>query len=160
SQNGYVYSLVASNTAGMATNSAALYVLVPPTISQQPTNVSAMVNSTAAFSVNASGVPAISYQWNKNGSPIANATNASCTILNAQGNDSGTYSVVVSNSVGVVISSNATLTVLSTMTGAFLPTNGVANISPDQQLRIVFSSPPHLGSAGRLYVRNAADNSI
>ena len=159
-QNGYVYSLVASNSAGIATNSAQLYVLVPPYISQQPTNLFVVVNSAAAFSVTAGGVPAVSYQWSKNGNPIANATGATYTDPNAQGTDSGTYSVSVSNSVGVVTSGNATLTVLSaTLTGSFLPTNGAMNISPDQQLRIVFSSPPTIGS-GKLYVRDSADNSV
>ncbi|MFM2295086.1 MAG: hypothetical protein RLZZ350_1499, partial [Verrucomicrobiota bacterium] len=158
--NGFVYTLVASNSAGLATNSATLTVLVPPVISQQPTNLAVVVNSPATFSVTASGVPAAKYQWSSNGVPIVNATNASYTIASAQGANNGwTFSVIVSNSAGVVTSSVAQLTVLSTMTGAFLPTNGAANIAPDQQLRIVFSSAPQLG-AGKLYVRDAADNSI
>jgi pectin methylesterase-like acyl-CoA thioesterase len=160
SQNGHVYSVIASNVAGLATNSATLFVLVPSAISQQPTNLSVIVGSPAIFSVGASGVPTVKYQWRKNGSPLANATNASYIIANAQGADNGAvFSVVVSNSVGVVTSSNATLTVLSTMTGAFLPTNNATGISPDQQLRIVFSSTPKLG-AGKLYVRDAATHAI
>jgi autotransporter-associated beta strand protein len=160
-QNGYVYSLVASNSEGAVTNNASLIVLVPPAITQQPTNLAVIINTPATFSVAGSGVPAVKYQWRKNGSPIANATNASYTISSAQGSDNGaTFSVVVSNSVAVVTSSNATLTVLSTMAGAFLPTNNATGISPDQQLRIVFSGgTPKLG-AGKLHVRNAADDSI
>ena len=160
SQNGFVYSLVASNIAGMATNSATLYVLVPPSISQQPTNITVAVGNSATFSVTASGMPAVSYQWNRNGSPIANATDPSYSVSNAQGADnSAVFSVTVSNSVGNVTSSNAKLTVLSTMTGTFLPTNGAVNISPDQQLRIIFSSTPIIGS-GKLYVRDAANDSL
>ncbi len=160
SQNGFVYSLIASNTAGLTTNNASLSVLVPPVISQQPTNLAVIVGSAAMFSVSASGVPAVRYQWRKNSSPIANATNVSYTLSNAQGADNGSiFSVTVSNSVSVVTSSNAVLTVLSTMVGTFLPTNGAVNISPDQQLRIVFSSAPKIGS-GKLYVRDAADNSV
>jgi pectin methylesterase-like acyl-CoA thioesterase len=159
-QNGFVYSLVASNSAGLATNSAALTVLVPPVISQPPTNLSVVVGSPATFSVGASGVPAVKYQWLTNGNPLANATNAAYTIASAQGANNGlVFSVVVSNSAGVVTSSSALLTVLSTMTGSFLPTNGAANLAPDQQLRIVFSGTPTLG-AGKLYVRDAADNSV
>jgi polygalacturonase len=160
-QNGYVYSLVASNVAGMTTNSASLIVLVPPAITQQPTNLAVIINTPATFSVTASGVPAVKYQWIRNGSVIPNATNASYTISSAQGSDNGaTFSVAVSNSVAVVTSSNGTLTVLSTMAGAFLPTNNATGISPDQQLRIVFSGgTPKLG-AGKLYVRNVADDSI
>jgi pectin methylesterase-like acyl-CoA thioesterase len=160
SQNGYVYSLVASNTAGLATNSATLYVLVPPAISLQPTNLTVVAGSPASFTISASGVPVASYQWRRNGSPIGNATNSSYSIASAQGADNGAaFSVVVSNSVGVVVSSNATLTVLSTMTGSFLPANNASGISPDQQLRILFSSTPHIGS-GKLYIRDASNDSI
>jgi len=159
-KNGFVYSLVASNAAGLATNSATLDVIFAPIISQQPTNLSVTIGSPATFSVTAAGVPAVKYQWRKNGSPIANATNLSYTLASAQGADNGAvFSVVLSNSVGVVTSSNATLTVLSTMTGAFLPTNNATGISHDQQLRIVFSSTPKIGS-GKLYIRDAANDSL
>lgn len=160
SQNGFVYSLVASNSAGLATNSASLFVLVPPAISQQPTNLTVAAGSPANFAVGASGVPPVKYQWRKNGSPIANATNASYAIASAAGADNGAvFSVVISNSVGSLTSSNATLTVLSAMTGSFLPTNSATGISHDQQLRIVFSSTPRIGS-GKLYVRDASNSSL
>jgi pectin methylesterase-like acyl-CoA thioesterase len=160
-QDGYVYSLMASNSAGIKTNSATLTVHVPANISAQPTNLTVAVGSLATFSVTAGGVPAVSYQWNTNGSPIANATNVSYTIASAQGADNGAvFSVTISNSVGVVTSSNATLTVLSAMPGAFLPTNGAVNISPDQQLRLVFPNPVKLGAAGVITIRDAADDSV
>lgn len=159
-QNGFTYSLVASNSAGLATNAAMLFVLVPPGFSQQPTNLSAVAGSPAIFNISASGVPAVRYQWSKNGSLIPNATNASYNIASVSGSDNGAvFSVTVSNSVGVVTSSNATLTVLSPMTGTFLPTNSATGISPDQQLRIVFSSTPKIGS-GKLYIRDAANDSL
>ncbi len=160
SQNGFVYSLVAGNAAGLATNNATLFVLVPAAISQQPTNLAVLAGTPVTFNVGASGVPAVAYQWRRNGNPIANATNAAYTIASAQGADNGAvYSVVVSNSVTVVTSSNATLTVLSPMTGVFLPTNNATGISPDQQLRLVFSSTPKIG-AGKLYVRDAATHAV
>lgn len=160
-QNGFACSLVASNVAGMATNSATLYVLVPPAISAQPTNTSVVAGTSATFSVTASGVPSVKYQWSRNGIAIAGGTNASLTVTNAQGADNGAvFSVSVSNRVSMLPSSNAVLTVLSRMTGSLLPASGATNIAPDQQLRIVFSGgAPKLGS-GRLHVRNAADNSV
>jgi polygalacturonase/pectin methylesterase-like acyl-CoA thioesterase len=163
-QNGWIYSLVASNAAGLATNSAALYVLVPSYITVQPTNLTVWASNAAAFSVTAGGVPSVACQWYRNGSLITNATGASYTIAKAVGADNGAvFSVVISNSVGVVTSSNVTLTVLSTtLTGAFLPTNGAVNISPDQPLRIVFSGDtPALAYSGmKLYVRDASDSSL
>lgn len=164
SQNGFAYSLVATNSAGMVTNSAYLYVLVPPMISQQPTNMSVLANSQAVFNVTAGGVPAVKYQWLRNGGAVANATNGTYSIASAQGVDNGAvFSVIISNTAGVVTSSNATLTVVSaTLTGTFLPTNGAANISPDQQLRIVFAGgTPALAYAGKkMYVRDAVDDSL
>ena len=164
SQNGFFYSLVASNRAGLATNSATLFVLVPPAISQQPTNLVVAVSNSAAFSVTASGIPAVAYRWYRNGNPIANATSSFYSIAKVLGADNdAVFSVTVSNSVGVVTSSNVTLTVLSTtLTGTFLPTNGAVNISPDQQLRIVFTGDtPVLACTGKkLYVRAAADDSL
>jgi len=160
SQNGFVYSLIASNSAGLATNSASLFVLVPPSISQQPTNLSVVTGSPAGFSVGASGVPSVKYQWSRNGTPLPNATNSSYSLASVTGVDNGVvFTVTITNSVGSVTSSNATLTVLSTITGAFLPTNNATGISHDQQLRIVFSSPPKIGS-GKLYIRDASNNAL
>ena len=161
SQNGFVYSLIASNVAGLTTNSATLFVLVPPTVTAQPTNLSVAVGTAATFSVTASGVPSVKYQWRKNASPIANATNAAYTLANPQGADNGAaFSVVVTNSVGTTTSSNATLTVLSTLTRSFLPTNDASGIAPDQQLRIIFQSPVKLGGSGVITIRDAVNNSV
>jgi Immunoglobulin domain len=52
-----------------------------------------------------------SFQWQFNGTNIAGATNATLTLPDAQTNESGTYSVIVSNSAGSVTSSNAVVTV-------------------------------------------------
>ena len=159
-QNGFVYALVALNRAGQATNRAALSVLVPPVISQPPTSLSVLAGTPATFAVIASGVPAVTCQWSRNGSPIANATNFSYTIASVSGADNGAvFSVTVSNRVGTAIGSNALLTVLSSMTGTFFPTNSATGISPDQPLRIVFSSAPRLGS-GKFYVRDAATGAV
>src|SRR5208337_5161023 len=53
----------------------------------------------------------LSYQWQFNGTNIANATNATLTLTNVQITNDGVYTVSVSNLVGVTTSSNATLTV-------------------------------------------------
>jgi len=53
----------------------------------------------------------VAYQWLFNGISIDGATNASLAISNVQPANAGVYSVVVSNKIGAVTSSNATLTV-------------------------------------------------
>ncbi len=53
----------------------------------------------------------LSYQWQFNGTNIANATNASLTLTNVQTINDGIYTVTVSNLIGVTTSSNAVLAV-------------------------------------------------
>jgi pectate lyase len=85
---------------------------VPPSILTQPQSQTVSVGENAAFNVTATGTPPLSYQWYFNtNTPLANATNATLTVTNAQSSDAGTYSVVASNAVGSVASAFATLTV-------------------------------------------------
>jgi hypothetical protein len=64
--------------------------------------------------VEASGSPPLSYQWLKNGVNIPGATNQTLVLPLIQAEDSGSiYTVSVSNALGTVTSSGATLTVVS-----------------------------------------------
>jgi hypothetical protein len=81
----------------------------PPTITSQPGSLTVNIGSQATLSVGASGSPAPSYQWRRNGVDIGGATGPTLTIDNAQPASAGVYSVVVSNSQGTVVSSNAIL---------------------------------------------------
>jgi hypothetical protein len=96
----------------------ALAVLgVPPSITNQPQDQTAVVGSTATFTVGATGTPPLSYQWIKdnaaltNDSRISGAQSNVLQIVNLLTNDAGSYGVVVSNAFGTN-SASATLTVL------------------------------------------------
>jgi len=84
---------------------------VPPGIAQQPQDQSVLTGQDAAFSVNATGTPPLSFQWSFQGNPIADATNLSLTVHSAQLGSAGTYSVLITNAYGSITSSNAMLTV-------------------------------------------------
>ncbi|MED4328635.1 immunoglobulin domain-containing protein, partial [Schinkia azotoformans] len=84
---------------------------VAPTITTEPSDQTVIAGGTATFTVIATGDAPLSYQWKKDGTDIAGATSASLTINNAQESDEGSYTVVVSNGAGNVISTAATLTV-------------------------------------------------
>ena len=106
------YSVVVSNAGASLTSSVAtLTVNVPPGISSQPQNQTAIVGSNANFSVTATGTAPLSYQWLFNGSSISSATASNYTRTSAQTNDAGGYSVLVTNVAGAITSSVATLTV-------------------------------------------------
>ena len=81
------------------------------------------------------------YQWNSNNVAVPGATNATLTLTNVSLSDSGSYSVLVTNSYGERFSSNAVLTVLPAFvttqpasglsaTGAVL--NGSVTVGPDE----------------------------
>jgi len=53
----------------------------------------------------------LTFQWQYDGTNIAGATNSSLTLTNVQLGIAGTYSVIVSNSVGAITSSNAIVSV-------------------------------------------------
>ena len=83
----------------------------PPVITAQPTNQTVTVNNTAVFSVTATGTQPLIYQWSFNGTNISGATNSSLTLNSVLPMQAGNYSVLVSNLVGAVGSSNGVLTV-------------------------------------------------
>lgn len=70
-------------------------------------NVAVYSGAYAGFSAYAIGTPPLRYQWQKEGIDIPNATNANFTISFTTTNDSGLYSVTVSNSQGLVTSNIA-----------------------------------------------------
>jgi hypothetical protein len=87
----------------------------PPTIAIQPRNQTNALGNTASFSVTAIGSFPLSYQWSFNGTNniIIGATKATLLVTNVQLTNAGNYAVLVTNAYGSILSSNATLTVLS-----------------------------------------------
>ncbi len=85
---------------------------VAPTISTQPQSRTTNAGASITFSVIASGTPAPSYQWRKDGTNLAGATSASYTIASPQVSHAGTYTVFISNVAGSVTSAGAVLTVI------------------------------------------------
>jgi hypothetical protein len=89
---------------------------VPPTLVLQPLNQTAFAGANVTFAAQATGTLPLAYQWQFNGTNISAATNATATtdtlVLNdVQTGQTGTYSVLVSNSAGSTNSAAAQLTV-------------------------------------------------
>jgi hypothetical protein len=109
--NAGVYCLVATNGAGSVTSSnAVLAVLQPPSIVTQPASQSVLQTGLATFTVTAAGM-FLNYQWYSNSVPLPAATNPVLTVCVFDTNTPGNYQVVIANSAGSVVSSNALLTV-------------------------------------------------
>jgi uncharacterized repeat protein (TIGR03803 family) len=106
------YSVHVTNSCGRVTSSNAVLTVQVflPSIVIQPANQSALLGSSASFTVSVTG--SANYQWCFNSANILNATNAIYTIQTVGTNNAGNYSVVITNSAGSVTSSNAVLTVI------------------------------------------------
>ena len=107
------YSVTVTNLIGSTTSSnATLTVINPPVITMQPLAQRVLLGGSVSFNVSLNGTAPFRYQWRFNGSGILNATNAAYAIQAVGATNSGSYSVVVTNSAGSATSSNALLTVI------------------------------------------------
>jgi len=108
------YDVTVSNGAGPVISSVAT-LRVSPTITSQPGNSTNLPLSTATFTVAAAGQTPLSYQWRKNGTPLADGGNiygtvtATLIVGSVTPQDAGSYSVVVTNIAGSVTSTDALL---------------------------------------------------
>ncbi|MHC1766199.1 MAG: immunoglobulin domain-containing protein [Verrucomicrobiia bacterium] len=66
----------------------------------------------AEFSVSATHLLPLSFQWQLGGVDLPGATNATLALTNVQPSQAGAYTVIVSNALGIATSEPATLTVL------------------------------------------------
>ncbi|HVU17052.1 MAG TPA: immunoglobulin domain-containing protein [Candidatus Didemnitutus sp.] len=109
------YTVVATNSVGSATSATATLTVKAtlPVISTQPFSQTLTAGGQVTFFVTASSSSSMTYQWYKNGSRISKATTATYSISSTATSDSGTYTVVVTNSSGSVTSTGAVLTVRS-----------------------------------------------
>ncbi len=82
-----------------------------PSITSQPASTAVVAGGSVTLSVSASGPSPITYQWYLNGSAIAGATQATYTITNASDANTGSYTVVITNSIGSVTSNAATVSI-------------------------------------------------
>lgn len=119
------YTATVTNSIDTTTSDAAVLTVIaaltPPTISTHPISQTITAGNTVTFSVTATASGTLKYQWTKGGVNIAGATSSSYTIASPTTADSGTYAVLVTNTVGTasstpVTSNSATLTVNAVVT--------------------------------------------
>jgi hypothetical protein len=135
------YTVVVTNSVGSATSNAATLTVTAaataPTITTQPSSSSVTSGNAASFSVAASGTATLTYQWRKDGTAISGATSSTYSIGSAAANDAGSYTVVVTNSVGSATSNAATLTVTAAATAPRLYSLAVRTALEANQVLIV-----------------------
>ena len=108
-----IYYAVVANSVGSVTSAVISVRITPsaPVIINNPASLTLPASSNATFSVVATGSRPLGYQWLFKKTPIAGATAPQYSLSNVQSGNSGAYQVIVSNSLGTVTSTAATLTV-------------------------------------------------
>jgi Immunoglobulin I-set domain/Regulator of chromosome condensation (RCC1) repeat/Immunoglobulin domain len=105
------YTLVVTNYAGSITSAVATLNILNPVITSQPQSQSVLGGATVTFSAGITGQQPLNYQWLLNGTNLCMATTDPLILSNVLVNQSGNYSLLVSNAYSLVLSSNATLSV-------------------------------------------------
>ena len=112
------YTLVVANSAGTTISEPAALVVtlgtpvaLPPTIATQPASLSVPEGSAANFAVAVTGTGPYTYAWYRAGTPSPIADTPTLGFASVAAGDAGSYTVRVTNTVGTVLSSTATLTV-------------------------------------------------
>ena len=140
------YFVVVSNLVGGVTSAPAVFTVsnFAPVILAGPQSQTLSAGSTATFTVTAGGTAPLAYQWLLAGAPITGASGTTYALSNAQTNNSGSYSVVVTNVAGSVTSSVAMLSVLSTNPTVIAQWN-FNSVTPDNSTS-TGSTVPSMGS--------------
>jgi len=109
------YSCVVSNKAGTITSTTnTVRVTYAPEISTQPSPSTQTINEggAVAYEVVADGVPSVSYQWKKDGTPLGGETSSVLVLASLATGDSAVYTCDVTNAVDTVTTSGVTLLVV------------------------------------------------
>ena len=139
------YVVEVSNLVGSIDSTPVVVeVLEPPSIVTQARSQTVASGSSVTLDATASGAVPWSFQWFKNGQPIAGATNPSLRFSITKATDSGDYRMRVTNPVGSVSTEVITLRVLDRPAIVQQPRNQGAAQGARLTLDVVASGSPTL----------------
>jgi alpha-tubulin suppressor-like RCC1 family protein len=132
------YTLSITNSWGSAqTSPANLTLITLPVFTLGPGSITATVGSTRNLSTFATSQVTPTYQWTKDGVPLAGATSATLVLADIQPGDAGSYALVATNPAGSATSPAGVVTVvpfpapsISLGTQAYVQLGGAVSLSP------------------------------
>jgi alpha-tubulin suppressor-like RCC1 family protein len=96
------YSVIVSNAFGVTNGLVSSINVQPAVIQILPRSSTVFVGDQISFTAHVEGIELLSYQWLFNGTNLLGATDTILTITNATSDQTGSYSIVVSNVYGLV----------------------------------------------------------
>ena len=125
--NGGIYFIVVGGVNGARGIAHLNYSLnpglqsVPPILTSQPQPLTVASQTAVSLSAVASGSPPFAYQWWKDNAKMRQQTNATLLLRSPQANDSGNYTVVITNVAGAITSAPAPVTVIINPVVSLIP---------------------------------------
>jgi endonuclease/exonuclease/phosphatase family metal-dependent hydrolase len=116
-----------------------------PSITTQPLGQTNSLGTTATLTVVATGTAPLSYQWKHITTNLPGATASSLSLTNIQTTDAGNYSVVITNLVGSITSSNAFLAVVTIPLITSQPQSQAISVGDNATFSVGASGPGTLG---------------
>jgi len=156
------YTVHITNTAGeIESDPAILEVWEAPVIMDSPSSVLADPGQEIVLNVTASGSPAPTFRWFRNGVQIPGETGSSLTLSSASGADAGEYYVWAENDAGFDASNPFFVNVRSAMAlDGVLPVSGNTGLPPDMPIELVFSEPVQPGFSGTIALFEAGGTPV
>jgi hypothetical protein len=139
---GQYFCRVTNVCGSVDSNVITVTVDTAPTIQTQPLGSTVCAPAPITFSVGASGSPNLSYQWRRNGAPLAGATNATLVLASTGAADAGSYDCVVSSTCTSVTSNVAVLTVDASPVVTLQPVSVAPCVGAQAQLTVVANATP------------------
>ncbi len=134
-------------------------------INDQPDSLSAPFAGNAAFTVGATGNGPLRYQWRRNNTDIAGATNATLELTNLLLADAGAYTVLVADDYDSLVSNPANLTVVRPVAANITWTNtlgGNWNVASNWSPNLVPESTDtaFITAVGAYFITNTANANV
>lgn len=137
------YAVTIVNAGGAVTSATVTLsfgTATTPVIVAQPRGATVNAGTTLALTVAATGAPAPSYQWRKDGAALAGATADTLVLANIAAAQAGNYSVVVTNAGGVVTSDTASVQVVLNQPSRLPNLSVRTNLGAGQTLIVGFAT--------------------
>lgn len=141
------YTVVVANSEGSVTSGEAEVIVrlfTAPVITTQPIGGALIVGGSIVLSVEATGTPAPTFQWRKDGADIEGETASTLTLADVVLDAAGSYTVVATNAMDTITSETAEIIVTDAVVPAVTeqPEDAAADTGGSALFTVLASGSP------------------